>query len=87
MRYIEQLGRNLPEIGLGTANLIEDKAVELIEFAIKTGYRLIDTAPVYRSERAIGQAVKNSIGGGTASAKIFLLKQSFQMKIKVIKVH
>ena len=37
MRYIEQLDRNLPEIGLGTANLIKEKAAELIEFAIETG--------------------------------------------------
>lgn len=72
MRYVEQLNRNLPEIGLGTANLIEDKAAELVEFAIKTGYRLIDTAPVYGSEKAVGQAVKKSVGGGVLQTRGFV---------------
>ena len=74
MRYVEQLNRNLPEIGLGTANLIEDKAAELVEFAIKTGYRLIDTAPVYGSEKAVGQAVKKSVGGGYCKREDLLIE-------------
>lgn len=70
--YIRQLGKNLPQIGFGTANLIEGEAAGLVEFAIETGYRLIDTAPVYGSEKAVGQAVKKTIGGGTVNGKIYL---------------
>ena len=29
-----------------------------VETAIKTGYRLIDTAASYRNERAVGKAIK-----------------------------
>lgn len=74
MSYIAQLGSDLPKIGLGTANLIEEMAVELIEFAIETGYRLIDTAPVYGSEKLVGQAVKKSIRGGYCKREDLLIE-------------
>lgn len=70
--YIRQLDKSLPPIGLGTANLIEGEAAGLIELAIETGYRLIDTAPVYGSEKAVGQAVKKTVGGYGKREDLFI---------------
>lgn len=53
-------GLILPQIGFGTADLEGDK-VQIIKNALKCGYRLIDTAPVYDSEQAVGTAVTDLI--------------------------
>ena len=49
----------LPSIGFGTADLGD--AAEIAAFAaLEQGYRLIDTARVYDSEFAVGQALKKA---------------------------
>lgn len=52
-----------PLIGFGTADL-ECSAGEAVFNAINVGYRLIDTAQVYGSERGVGEAVKRAISEG-----------------------
>ena len=74
MAYIEQLGRELPSIGFGTANLAEDRAADLIGYAIETGYRLIDTAPVYGSGSAVGEAVRKAAAGGRCRREDLLIE-------------
>ena len=58
MKYIElSNGLKMPLIGFGTYK-VGDK--EALLHAIKTGYRLIDTAQVYANEQTVGEAIKES---------------------------
>lgn len=53
-------GVSIPNIGFGTS-LIEGKECILnIKQALQVGYRHIDTASVYKNEKYIGQAIKES---------------------------
>lgn len=53
-------GYSIPRIGFGTYSLNGSKGVRVIETALNTGYRLIDSAFNYENEGAVGQAVRNS---------------------------
>ena len=57
-------GIKIPILGLGTWTLSNNEAEESIYFAIKTGYRLIDTAEYYRDEERVDRGVKKSIQEG-----------------------
>ena len=52
-------GAAIPAIGFGTSSLA-DNAAEIIGTALATGYRHIDTAWKYGSERAVGEAMRAS---------------------------
>jgi len=61
-------GANIPAVGFGTwqdKDAQEDAVLE----ALKAGYRHIDTAHVYGTEKAVGKAVKNS---GVPRSEIFI---------------
>ena len=66
-------GIKMPIIGLGTWTLSNDEAEESVYVAIKTGFRLIDTAQYYGNESGVGRGVKKSIEEGIINRKIFLL--------------
>lgn len=54
-------GVEMPMVGFGVFQIEDAKQTqEVVEEAIKTGYRLIDTAQVYGNEEAVGKAVKAS---------------------------
>lgn len=53
-------GYTLPPIGFGTYSLNGTTGVRVIEAALTTGYRLIDSAFTYENEGAVGQAIRNS---------------------------
>lgn len=51
----------MPQIGLGVFKMEDGQEVGLaIEAAFRSGYRLIDTASVYRNEEGVGRAVAYS---------------------------
>ena len=51
----------MPRFGIGTFNVPGDTvAADAVTFALKNGYRHIDTAHAYRVERGVGQAIKDS---------------------------
>lgn len=57
-------GVQMPVVGLGTSlrgkPKIESEAfVESIKYAVKLGYRHIDTAKIYNNEHLVGKAIKN----------------------------
>ncbi|MCM1133732.1 MAG: cyclophilin-like fold protein [Ruminococcus flavefaciens] len=54
-------GYEMPINGLGTYSLHDDKCVNAVKSAIKSGVRLIDTASVYGNEEEVGQAIRESI--------------------------
>ena len=61
--YYIKLNNNLkmPMLGLGTWTLDNEEAERAVYHAIKTGYRLIDTAQYYNNELGVGLAVRNAI--------------------------
>lgn len=50
----------MPLLGLGVYDMHDDEAVKAVEHALKTGYRLIDTASMYGNEKQVGEGVRNS---------------------------
>lgn len=54
-------GVRMPQFGLGTYGIPNnDIAKDAVSFAIKNGYRHIDTAHAYFDEKGVGEGVKNS---------------------------
>lgn len=54
-------GAWMPRFGIGTFNVPGDSAAQdAVAFALKCGYRHIDTAHAYRVERGVGEAIKES---------------------------
>jgi 2,5-diketo-D-gluconate reductase A len=54
-------GRSMPQIGLGTASLNDDKVAPVIVTAIEAGYRHIDTAFRYGNQRGVGKGIRDSV--------------------------
>lgn len=63
-------GVKIPAIGYGTYRATDSTdGLGAITEAIRIGYRLIDTAAMYRNEEIVGQAIRNS---GIGRREIFL---------------
>lgn len=54
----------IPTLGYGTWRLPTDKAADLTEIAINTGYRHIDCAMIYGNEKEVGEGIKRAIDQG-----------------------
>lgn len=68
--YTLNTGAKIPKIGFGTWQIPDgDPAYESTLFALKSGYRHIDTAKVYGNEASVGRAIKDS---GIPREEIFL---------------
>ncbi|KND03079.1 uncharacterized protein SPPG_02144 [Spizellomyces punctatus DAOM BR117] len=57
-------GVQLPSLGLGTYRLKGTECREVVKNALKVGYRLIDTAAVYKNESDVGAAVQELVNTG-----------------------
>ncbi len=53
-------GRTMPRFGLGTYQFADDRAAEIVRTALDIGYRLVDTATIYRNERGVGEGLGTS---------------------------
>lgn len=62
-------GLNIPMIGLGTWQMSPEEAERTVEYALKNGYKHIDTARTYENEEGVGRGIKNS---GVAREDFFL---------------
>ncbi len=62
-------GEKMPAVGIGTFMVSPKDAEICVGEALKTGYRLVDTANAYVNERAVGRAIKSS---GIAREEIFV---------------
>ena len=69
MDMIESHGARVPVLGFGTMTLKEDLCVQLVETALKLGYRHLDTAQMYGNEREVGSGLR---GSGVKREEIFL---------------
>ncbi|KAF1769737.1 hypothetical protein GCK72_001554 [Caenorhabditis remanei] len=57
-------GVKMPVVGLGTWQSSPEEVIAAVKAAVKSGYRLIDTASGYHNEEAIGTAIKQLIEEG-----------------------
>lgn len=53
-------GINMPVIGFGTIKQFGTQIEDNVSFALKNGYRLIDTANRYTNEKSVGRGIKKS---------------------------
>ena len=54
-------GVDIPVLGLGVFKSQEgEETYNAVKYAIEAGYKHIDTAAVYRNERSVGKAIKDS---------------------------
>ncbi|MFC6278242.1 aldo/keto reductase [Streptococcus moroccensis] len=68
-------GVKMPAVGFGVFQIQDaDTTQQVVEEAIKTGYRLIDTAEVYGNEEAVGKAIKAS---GVPREELFITTKAF----------
>lgn len=62
-------GIELPALGLGVFQSPPAETTGAVEAAIRTGYRLIDTAAAYANEKEVGEGIRRS---GIARDEIFI---------------
>lgn len=65
-------GIEMPQIGYGVYQVSPDECERCVSDALKTGYRMIDTAQAYHNEEGVGRAVKNS---GINQSDIFIVSK------------
>lgn len=53
-------GYEMPIVGLGTYSLLENVAIDSVEYALLAGYRKIDTAHIYGNEKEVGEGIRKS---------------------------
>ena len=53
-------GVKMPIIGFGLWALYSNECIQCVKDAISVGYRLFDTAQVYRNERELGEGIRQS---------------------------
>jgi methylglyoxal/glyoxal reductase len=53
-------GIKMPLLGLGVYDMYNKEAEQAVDWALKIGYRLIDTASMYENEVEIGNAIRQS---------------------------
>lgn len=75
MEYVNANGTNIPALGFGTFELEPNDAEAMTTHALKTGYRHIDTAQMYKNEEAVGRGIKQS---GVARNDFFLTTKIWQ---------
>ncbi len=57
-------GYEMPILGLGMFNLSDSEAENSTYWALKAGFRLIDTARIYGNEEAVGRGLRRAIDEG-----------------------
>ena len=57
-------GQTMPILGIGTYLLSQNEAENSVYWALRDGYRLIDTAHIYGNEEGVGRGIKRAISEG-----------------------
>ncbi len=58
--FVLQNGVKMPKIGYGTYKCTDGSDARTVHMALEAGYRLLDTAAVYKNEEYIGEALRES---------------------------
>lgn len=67
-------GVQMPMEGFGVFQIPNDACEAVVLTALKTGYRLIDTASSYQNEKAVGEAIRKS---GIPRAELFITTKAY----------
>lgn len=76
-------GVEMPVLGFGVYQVDPKETERVVSDALQTGYRLIDTAAVYRNEEAVGRAIKNS---GIPRRELFITTKLWVQDVSYDKV-
>ena len=57
-------GYTMPLLGIGTFRLSQEQAENSVYWALRDGYRLIDTARIYGNEAGVGRGIRRAIDEG-----------------------
>lgn len=57
-------GYEMPILGIGTFALSDDQAENSVYWALKAGFRLIDTARIYGNEQGVGRGIRRAVDEG-----------------------
>jgi diketogulonate reductase-like aldo/keto reductase len=57
-------GNMMPILGIGTYRLSDSEAENSVYWALRDGYRLIDTAEIYGNEEGVGRGIQRAIDDG-----------------------
>lgn len=57
-------GNRIPLLGFGTWMLEPDDARRMVAEALRIGYRHVDTAWIYRNEKAVGDGIRDAVEAG-----------------------
>ncbi len=57
-------GTRMPILGIGTFRLSNEEAENSVYWALRDGYRLIDTARIYGNEEGVGRGIQRAIDEG-----------------------
>jgi 2,5-diketo-D-gluconate reductase B len=60
MIFVDMQGTKVPALGFGTWQLSGPGCIEAVKFALKVGYRHLDTAQMYENEADVGRAIAES---------------------------
>ncbi len=58
--FTSQGGGEMPQVGLGTATMDGERCVNAVVHALRSGYRLLDTALLYGNQVAVGEGIRKS---------------------------
>jgi len=61
-------GAVIPRLGLGTWQVPNAIAADVVRNAIAAGYRHIDTAAAYENEEGVGKGIVSACGGASGKA-------------------
>lgn len=64
--------KKIPLLGFGTAELKGSNAEKRVAYAIKQGYRLIDTSPSYGNEKEVGKGIHSAINDQVTREDLFV---------------
>ncbi|TWT03649.1 aldo/keto reductase [Planomicrobium sp. CPCC 101079] len=62
-------GLKMPQLGFGVWQVPDEGATAAVAKALEVGYRSIDTAMIYKNEKGVGQAIKES---GISREELFI---------------
>ena len=67
-------GQTMPILGIGTYRLSQNEAENSVYWALRDGYRLIDTAHIYGNEEGVGKGIKRAISEGLVTREEIFVK-------------
>ncbi|KPM41895.1 hypothetical protein AK830_g4643 [Neonectria ditissima] len=70
-------GANIPALGFGTWQAPPGQVEQAVETALRSGYRHVDCAAVYRNEAEVGEGIRKS---GVERSKIFITGKLWNTK-------